>query len=58
MAINSFSSKIFSESKKFEGLNDKVEPWYGTRYSLEKITACAIQNTCERLMGETKLPLH
>ncbi|KAL2320760.1 hypothetical protein Fmac_029729 [Flemingia macrophylla] len=35
--------RIFWESKKFEGLTDKVEPWYGTAYSIEKITASAIQ---------------
>ncbi|KAL2952719.1 hypothetical protein AAZX31_19G126700 [Glycine max] len=35
--------RIFWESKKFEGLTDKVEPWYGTAYSLEKITGSAIQ---------------
>ncbi|KAL2320761.1 hypothetical protein Fmac_029730 [Flemingia macrophylla] len=35
--------RIFWESKKFEGLTDKVEPWYGTAYSIEKITASTIQ---------------
>ncbi|MCH89083.1 zinc-metallopeptidase peroxisomal-like, partial [Trifolium medium] len=34
---------IFWESKSFEGHTDKVEPWYGTAYSIEKITASAIQ---------------
>lgn len=35
--------RIFWESKKFEGLTDKVEPWYGTAYSIEKITGSAIR---------------
>ncbi|CAJ1911887.1 unnamed protein product [Sphenostylis stenocarpa] len=35
--------RIFWESKCFEGLTDKVEPWYGTAYSLEKITGSMIQ---------------
>ncbi|GAU30048.1 hypothetical protein TSUD_332170 [Trifolium subterraneum] len=28
---------------RFEGHTDKVEPWYGTAYSIEKITASAIE---------------
>ncbi|CAJ2671458.1 unnamed protein product [Trifolium pratense] len=35
--------RIFWESKGFEGHTDKVEPWYGTAYSIEKITPSAIQ---------------
>ncbi|XP_021623125.1 insulin-degrading enzyme-like 1, peroxisomal isoform X2 [Manihot esculenta] len=35
--------RIFWESKKFEGKTEMVEPWYGTAYSIEKITTCAIQ---------------
>ncbi|XP_061340328.1 insulin-degrading enzyme-like 1, peroxisomal [Gastrolobium bilobum] len=35
--------RIFWESKSFEGHTDKVEPWYGTAYSVEKITGSAIQ---------------
>ncbi|QCD97433.1 insulin-degrading enzyme-like 1, peroxisomal [Vigna unguiculata] len=35
--------RIFWESKNFEGHTDKVEPWYGTAYSLEKITGSVIQ---------------
>ncbi|GMY18899.1 insulin-degrading enzyme-like 1, peroxisomal, partial [Fagus crenata] len=34
---------IFWESKKFEGHTDKVEPWYGTAYSIEQITCSMIQ---------------
>ncbi|XP_014495754.1 insulin-degrading enzyme-like 1, peroxisomal [Vigna radiata var. radiata] len=35
--------RIFWVSKNFEGHTDKVEPWYGTGYSLEKITGSVIQ---------------
>ncbi|XP_026425305.1 insulin-degrading enzyme-like 1, peroxisomal [Papaver somniferum] len=35
--------RIFWESKIFEGQTDKVEPWYGTGYSLENINSSAIQ---------------
>ncbi|MBA0607188.1 hypothetical protein Godav_019530, partial [Gossypium davidsonii] len=35
--------EIFWESKKFEGLTDKVEPWYGTAYSIEKVSPSTIQ---------------
>ncbi|VVB06044.1 unnamed protein product [Arabis nemorensis] len=39
--------RIFSESNKFEGQTDKVEPWYNTAYSLEKITISTIQEWME-----------
>ncbi|KAF3442699.1 hypothetical protein FNV43_RR16616 [Rhamnella rubrinervis] len=35
--------RIFWESKKFEGDTDMVEPWYGTAYSIEKVTVSMIQ---------------
>ncbi|OVA19405.1 Peptidase M16 [Macleaya cordata] len=35
--------RIFWESKKFEGHTDMAEPWYGTAYSLEKISSSMIQ---------------
>ncbi|MBA0550626.1 hypothetical protein Golob_021561, partial [Gossypium lobatum] len=35
--------RIFWESKKFEGLTDKFEPWYGTAYSIEKVSSSKIQ---------------
>ncbi|EOA29315.1 hypothetical protein CARUB_v10025596mg [Capsella rubella] len=35
--------RIFWESTKFEGKTNKVEPWYNTDYSLEKITKFTIQ---------------
>ncbi|XP_058072919.1 insulin-degrading enzyme-like 1, peroxisomal isoform X2 [Magnolia sinica] len=39
--------RIFWESKKFEGSTDMVEPWYGTAYSVEKITSARIQQWLE-----------
>ncbi|XVE85000.1 hypothetical protein DITRI_Ditri17bG0057200 [Diplodiscus trichospermus] len=35
--------RIFWESKKFEGDTDKVEPLFGTAYSVEKVTTSMIQ---------------
>ncbi|XP_048236137.1 insulin-degrading enzyme-like 1, peroxisomal isoform X2 [Ricinus communis] len=35
--------RIFWESNKFEGQTNKAEPWYKTRYSIEKITGSIIQ---------------
>ncbi|KAI4300786.1 hypothetical protein L6164_034122 [Bauhinia variegata] len=35
--------RIFWESKNFEGKTDKVEPWYGTSYSFERITGSIFQ---------------
>ncbi|GLT96003.1 hypothetical protein SLE2022_136530 [Rubroshorea leprosula] len=46
MVLNELSLdkvRIFWESKKFEGLTDVVEPWYGTAYSIEKVTTSMIQ---------------
>ncbi|EEF30307.1 insulin-degrading enzyme-like 1, peroxisomal [Ricinus communis] len=37
------SVRIFWESKNFEGQTEKVEPWYGTAYSVEKIDSLVIQ---------------
>ncbi|KFK24533.1 hypothetical protein AALP_AAs45023U000100 [Arabis alpina] len=39
--------RIFWISNKFEGQTDKVEPWYNTSYSLEKITISTIQEWME-----------
>ncbi|KAG1368760.1 Insulin-degrading enzyme-like 1, peroxisomal [Cocos nucifera] len=41
------SVRIFWESKKFEGCTDSVEPWYGTPYTIEKVTASTIQQWIE-----------
>ncbi|KAF7847947.1 hypothetical protein BT93_L2425 [Corymbia citriodora subsp. variegata] len=35
--------RIFWESKSFEGSTDMVEPWYGTAYSMSRISASTIQ---------------
>ncbi|XP_019456155.1 PREDICTED: insulin-degrading enzyme-like 1, peroxisomal [Lupinus angustifolius] len=35
--------RIFWESRNFEGHTDQVEPWYGTAYSIEKVTDSVIQ---------------
>ncbi|KAJ4769341.1 Insulin-degrading enzyme [Rhynchospora pubera] len=35
--------RIFWESKKFEGSTDLTEPWYGTSYSVQKITPDTIK---------------
>ncbi|CAB4317113.1 unnamed protein product [Prunus armeniaca] len=46
MVLNKLSPnnvRIFWESKKFEGQTNMVEPWYGTAYSIEKITGPMIQ---------------
>lgn len=39
--------RIFWESKKFEGCTDMVEPWYGTAYTVEKITTAMIEQWVE-----------
>ncbi|XP_031738679.1 insulin-degrading enzyme-like 1, peroxisomal isoform X2 [Cucumis sativus] len=36
--------RIFWESKKFEGKTDKVEKWYGTAYSIEKVSGPLVQD--------------
>jgi hypothetical protein len=46
--------RIFWESKKFEGQTDKVEPWYGTAYVVEKITGSMIQ-VCRQVDLNEKL---
>lgn len=46
--LNAENVRIFWESKKFEGSTDLVEPWYGTAYSVEKITASTIQQWIEK----------
>uniref|UniRef100_A0A1D1YFR5 Zinc-metallopeptidase, peroxisomal n=1 Tax=Anthurium amnicola TaxID=1678845 RepID=A0A1D1YFR5_9ARAE len=44
--------RIFWESKKFEGCTNLVEPWYGTPYSIERITASLIQQWVEKAPDE------
>ncbi|XP_042422587.1 insulin-degrading enzyme-like 1, peroxisomal isoform X1 [Zingiber officinale] len=36
--------RMFWESKNFEGCTDSVEPWYGTSYSVEKVTVSIIKH--------------
>ncbi|GLT29358.1 hypothetical protein SLA2020_042300 [Shorea laevis] len=46
MVLNELSPdkvRIFWVSKKFGGCTDMVEPWYGTAYSIEKVTTSRIQ---------------
>ncbi|KAL3533783.1 hypothetical protein ACH5RR_007304, partial [Cinchona calisaya] len=44
--------RIFWESTKFEGHTDMTEPWYGTAYSVEKVTSLMIQQWMERAPNE------
>ncbi|KAG0448699.1 hypothetical protein HPP92_027702 [Vanilla planifolia] len=44
--------RIFWESKTFEGITDLVEPWYGTKYSVQKITPSTIQVWTEKAPKE------
>ncbi|KAK4281882.1 hypothetical protein QN277_013328 [Acacia crassicarpa] len=58
MVLNQLSPdnvRIFWESKNFEGHTDKVEPWYGTTYSIERITSSTIQ---EWVLSAPKEDLH
>ncbi|KAK9290743.1 hypothetical protein L1049_008919 [Liquidambar formosana] len=41
--LTSNNVRIFWESKNFEGHTDMVEPWFGTAYSVKKITVSVIQ---------------
>ncbi|KAA8517097.1 hypothetical protein F0562_017390 [Nyssa sinensis] len=44
--------RIFWESTKFEGQTDMTEPWYGTAYSIEKVTGSTIQQWMETAPNE------
>ncbi|XP_052172823.1 insulin-degrading enzyme-like 1, peroxisomal [Diospyros lotus] len=44
--------RIFWESTAFKGHTDKIEPWYGTAYSVEKIAGSMIQQWMESAPGE------
>ncbi|KAL5556247.1 hypothetical protein UlMin_038483 [Ulmus minor] len=44
--------RIFWESKKFENHTDKVEPWYETNYSIERITSSTIQQWMQSAPNE------
>ncbi|XAR69465.1 Insulysin [Bertholletia excelsa] len=45
--LNPNNVRIFWESTKFEGFTNMTEPWYGTAYSVEKITSSMIQQWME-----------
>ncbi|KAM0027550.1 putative insulysin [Helianthus debilis subsp. tardiflorus] len=44
--------RIFWESTNFEGHTDQTEPWYGTAYSVEKITGSIIQEWMDKAPNE------
>ncbi|KAG6414124.1 hypothetical protein SASPL_126842 [Salvia splendens] len=44
--------RIFWESTKFEGLKDSKEPWYGTAYSVERLTGSKIKQWADKAPGE------
>jgi insulysin len=46
------SFRIFWESTKFKGHTEKTEPWYGTEYSVEKISGSLIQQWMEKAPDE------
>ncbi|KAJ4971806.1 hypothetical protein NE237_004905 [Protea cynaroides] len=50
--LNPKNVRIFWESTKFEGHTDLVEPWYGTAYSVEKVTGSLLQKWIETAPNE------
>nr|XP_043635707.1 insulin-degrading enzyme-like 1, peroxisomal [Erigeron canadensis] len=46
------NARIFWESTNFEGQTNLTEPWYGTAYSVEKITGSIIQEWMDRAPEE------
>ncbi|CAN4107220.1 unnamed protein product [Withania somnifera] len=50
--------RIFWVSTKFDGNTDSMEPWYGTAYSVEKITSSMIEQWMEKAPdGNLHLPV-
>ncbi|WCJ33462.1 Insulin-degrading enzyme-like 2 [Euphorbia peplus] len=45
--------RIFWDSKNFEGQTDRVEPWYGTAYSVENITSQMIEEWMKSAPNES-----
>ena len=41
--IRPIFDRVFWESTNFEGHTDMIEPWYGTAFSVEKLTSSMIQ---------------
>ncbi|KAJ4971577.1 hypothetical protein NE237_004676 [Protea cynaroides] len=50
--LNPQNVRIFWGSMKFEGHTDLVEPWYGTAYSVEKVTGSLLQKWIETAPNE------
>ncbi|KAG6411482.1 hypothetical protein SASPL_129565 [Salvia splendens] len=50
--LSPFNVRIFWESTKFEGLTDSKEPWYGTAYSVERLTGSKIEQWANNAPGE------
>lgn len=50
--LTPYNVRIFWESTKFEGLTDLTEPWYGTAYSVEKLTGSTIEQWMESALNE------
>ncbi|XP_027173637.1 insulin-degrading enzyme-like 1, peroxisomal [Coffea eugenioides] len=44
--------RVFWESTNFEGHTDMIEPWYGTAFSVEKLTSSMIQQWMEKAPNE------
>ncbi|KAL2535058.1 Zinc-metallopeptidase [Abeliophyllum distichum] len=50
--LTPYNVRIFWESTKFGELTDLTEPWYGTAYSVEKLTGSTIEQWMERALNE------
>ncbi|XP_059309269.1 insulin-degrading enzyme-like 1, peroxisomal isoform X2 [Lycium ferocissimum] len=50
--LNPDNVRIFWESTKFEGNTSMTEPWYGTAYSMEKVSGATIQHWMEHAPSE------
>ncbi|KAL2535059.1 Zinc-metallopeptidase [Abeliophyllum distichum] len=50
--LTPYNVRIFWESTKFGELTDLTEPWYGTAYSVEKLTGSTIEQWIERALNE------
>ncbi|KAL6530464.1 Insulin-degrading enzyme-like 1, peroxisomal [Orobanche minor] len=57
--LNPYNVRIFWESTKFEGVTNSTEPWYGTAYSVERLSGSTIECWTERSSSEDlHLPIH
>ncbi|XP_073298243.1 insulin-degrading enzyme-like 1, peroxisomal [Primulina huaijiensis] len=41
--LSPYNVRIFWESTKFEGFTDSIEPWYGTAYTVERLTGSTVE---------------